>query len=134
MVAHSRPSRLMMAVLGLLVVGLGLSGCGWNSVLVEETPAAGNVLKIEMSDTAITPGHLAANKGGVTFEVTNNGTRVHNLTVTMGPKEHHSPEIAPGSTMTWTLKFPRTGQYALYSSIGDDHDAGMEAMVLIRTD
>lgn len=134
MVTPSRVGRHLLVVLGMLIGGYLLAGCGWNSELVEETPTTGNVLKIEMTDTAITPDHLSANKGDVTFEVVNNGAKVHNLTVTMGPSKHHSPDIAPGQTVTWTLHFPRTGQYALYSSIGDDHDAGMEAVVLIRTD
>lgn len=126
--------RVALIVVGVLVGSLVLTGCGWGSELVEETPAAGNVLTLEMSDTAITPDHLSANKGDVTFEVTNNGTKPHNLTVKMGPDEHNSPEVAPGETISWTLHFSRTGQYAVYSSLGDDHEAGMEAVVLIRTD
>ncbi len=134
MVALFRVWRLVLVALGLLAAAILLAGCGWNSVLVEETPSAGNVLRIEMSDSAITPAHLLATKGKVTFEVTNNGTRTHNLTVTMGPNEHHSPDVAPGETISWTLNFSRTGQHAVYSSIADDHEAGMEAVVLIRTD
>lgn len=134
MVTPSRAGRYLLVVLGMLIGGVVLAGCGWRSELVEETPTAGNVLTVEMSDTAITPDHLAANKGDVTFQVTNNGTRPHNLTVTMGPQKHQSPDVAPGETTTWTLHFPRTGQYAIYSSVGDDHEAGMEAVVLIRTD
>lgn len=129
-----RHRRVVPLAMLLFALGLVSSACGWDSVLVEETPAAGNVLRVEMSDTAITPDHLTADKGDVTFEVTNNGTRPHNLTVTMGPTERHSPDIAPGTTASWTVEFPRTGQYSVYSSIGDDHEAGMEAMVLIRTD
>ena len=134
MVIPARAGRYLLVVVGMLIGGFLLAGCGWNSELVEQTPTAGNVLTIEMSDTAITPDHLAANKGDVTFEVTNNGAKPHNLTVTMGPKTHHSPEIAPGETISWTLNFSRTGQHAIFSSLGDDHDAGMEAVVLIRTD
>jgi len=131
------PSRIwcyLLVVLGMLIGGFLLTGCGWRSELVEETPTAGNALKIEMSDTRITPDHLSAQKGDVTFEVTNNGAKPHNLTVKMGPDEHQSPEIAPGATATWTLHFPRTGQFAIYSSLGNDHEAGMEAVVLIETD
>jgi len=106
-----------MILAGMLLGALVLSGCGWNSVLVEETPTANNALTIEMTDTSITPAHLSALKGDVTFNVTNNGTKTHNLAVTMGKDEFESPEIAPGASEIWTLHFPRTGQYALSSPI-----------------
>lgn len=134
MCARTLTTRRLMILAGMLLGALVLSGCGWNSVLVEETPTANNALTIEMTDTSITPAHLSALKGDVTFNVTNNGTKTHNLAVTMGKDEFESPEIAPGASEIWTLHFPRTGQYALFSNLADDHDAGMETMVLITTE
>jgi len=132
--ARTLTTRRLVFLASMLFGALVLSGCGWDSILVEETPTANNELTIEMTDTAITPAHLEALKGDVTFKVTNNGTKPHNLAVTMGKDEFESAEIAPGESTTWTLHFPRTGQYALFSNLADDHEAGMETMVLIKTD
>jgi plastocyanin len=124
-----RTSGLGILLIALLVA-LG-AGCGHHNYLTEQTPGTGNSLKITETDTAITPDHVSATQGDVSFTITNTGQAAHNLAVHIATKTKTSPEVKPGETITWTVEFPRTGQYELYSEVGNDRDTGLSATIQV---
>jgi uncharacterized cupredoxin-like copper-binding protein len=117
---------LLIALLAMLS-----AGCGHHNYLTEQTPGTGNSLQITETDSAITPDHISADKGKVSFTITNTGQATHNLAVHIATKTMTSPDVAPGETKTWTVKFPRTGQYELYSEIGNDRETGLSATIQV---
>jgi uncharacterized cupredoxin-like copper-binding protein len=96
------------------------------------SPVAGaTTVKVTESEMKIELATTTAKEGTVTFEITNNGTIEHNLATMIAGDEHVSPNVAPGDTITWSIDFPRTGQYEVYCAVPGHKAAGMVATLSI---
>ncbi|ACZ40663.1 cupredoxin domain-containing protein [Sphaerobacter thermophilus] len=138
MVIGSRPAaRRVLLVVAVLLSALALAACagGPETMPSDErvTPGPGNTFSITITDDAITPDNLSAAMGPITFEITNNGSRVHNLAVNYNGIHHQSPDIQPGETITWTIAGHTPSPVVFYSSVGNDRASGLEMNVWIAT-
>lgn len=138
MVIGGRPAaRHVPRVLALLLSALTLAACVGGPTKNPQdpivTPGPGNSFTITITDDAITPDNLSAAMGPITLQITNNGSRVHNLAYDLNGVHYESPAIQPGQTITWVIEGHTPSPTSLYSSIGNDREKGLEANVWIAT-
>lgn len=134
--SHPVSGLWLVAVLAL-VVPLILAGCEPGSpasAYGEPVPAEpGNIVHVTLTDSAIEPDNIHVRLGTITFEVTNEGSRPHNLAVDSNGIHFESPVIMPGESATWQVAIGTPGPHILYSSLPGDREAGLEANLNVGT-
>lgn len=133
-VRFGRLTRRLLIVAVALGSMLVLAGCGISTQPLELTlPGPGNRHAISISDDGISPANMAANMGQLTFEITNDGTKPHNLAYDDNGFHFASPTIEPGQTITWQTIVDTPSPIWFYSSLNDDRANGVEANVYVAT-
>lgn len=98
-----RRTLLLIAMLGLV-----LSACGGSLEAtgnVQQGPATGNAVQIEMTDNVFEPGTIRAEPGEqITLEISNAGRTVHNLV--MPDLEVNSGLIQADEVVTASFEMP----------------------------
>lgn len=96
-----------------------------------EAVAAGQKVAVTEVEYKITLAKTTFAPGTYTFEVANNGTIVHNLTINgPGGTTERTQDISPGSSSTLTVKLER-GTYDFYCSIPGHKQQGMDQKVTV---
>ena len=90
-----------------------------------------NTVRVTLSDDAIEPATLSARPGTITFEITNDGTTVHNLALDIDDEPIVSPDVQPGESETWVIDLETTGDHALFSLVEGEKETGLNAVLTI---
>lgn len=86
---------------------------------------------VTVMDGAIEPARLIARAGAITLEITNNGAAPHTLEIAIAGMILVSPDVAPGTTITWPVRIDTPGEYELYSAIDGAREDGMTAILKV---
>lgn len=86
-------------------------------------------ISVSLSEFKITPSTINAEAGDVTLSVTNDGTAVHNLSVTPGGQK--TPDIPAGATVPFDLGTLAAGTYEVTCLIPGHADSGMKATLVV---
>lgn len=86
-------------------------------------------IPVTLSEFAIDPGTITADAGNIVFDVTNDGTQVHNLTLEDPSKT--SGDIAGGGSGTLDAGNLDAGDYTLLCTIPGHADQGMKATLTV---
>jgi uncharacterized cupredoxin-like copper-binding protein len=127
----------MVLLTGSLMV---LAGCGSSSNSgTATTPAPGasstatgvTTVAVSEKEFSITLPQTTFTPGTYTFQVTNQGTVPHNLTI-QGPGVNNqaSPTLQPGQSGSVTVTL-QTGSYEFWCSVDSHKDKGMDLMVTV---
>jgi plastocyanin len=126
-----RKTLLMLAVAAFFP--MLLTGCGSSATpgTGSSTAATGTPVTATETEFSITLSRTTFSPGTYTFDVHNNGTISHNLTINgPGVANQASPTIAPGTTGQVTVTL-QNGSYELYCSIGTHKDQGMDLTIQV---
>ncbi|MGH2953323.1 MAG: plastocyanin/azurin family copper-binding protein [Solirubrobacterales bacterium] len=128
--------RSRILLVALVVVALGLAGCGGDDAEEEAIPArgaeqpAGGAKAVEMSEYAFAPSDVTAERGQ-TITLENAGEIVHNFTVEEGPDPDTpskelaaTPNVQPGESAELEVDL-EPGEYALVCTVPSHRDLGM---------
>jgi uncharacterized cupredoxin-like copper-binding protein len=134
----------MRRLLTLLPMALLLAACGGygnsssNSKTSEGSAAGGAVLKtiqISEKEYSLNPGSITLSKPGTyAFEVTNDGTIAHALTIEAsggGGNEVESSHIDPGSSKTIKFTFEAGKRYEMYCPVDGHRAEGMSGTISV---
>jgi uncharacterized cupredoxin-like copper-binding protein len=133
----------MRRLLAGLPVVLLLAACGGyggssGSKTSEGSAAGGAVLKtiqISEKEYSLTPGSITVSKPGTyAFEVTNNGTITHALTIEASGSEGDEVEsghIDPGSSKTIKFTFQAGKHYEMYCPVDGHRAQGMAGTIRV---
>lgn len=116
---------MMVALIGAAVAVLAavVALRGGTAQAVEEAGAEPETVAFTLTEFAIDgPAQIAA--GDVTFEVSNAGSAVHNLSVEGGPA---TPDLSAGEEATLDMGALDPGTYVIFCSVAGHREAGMEA-------
>ena len=129
------PRRL----LPMLAVAMVVAACGTSTPSAVATPTAPpGAMHVNLLDYSISPDHLAAPAGTVTFYVTNDGKTPHNFNVRMpqGPIASntrivaHSKDLNPGQSDTFTATFA-AGTYTIFCAFPGHESLGMIGVLVV---
>ncbi|MDX6581847.1 MAG: hypothetical protein QOI10_1031 [Solirubrobacterales bacterium] len=142
--------RKFLAVLVLAIVApLALAACGSSSdststaassSTTESTTAAsttasgggGQTVAIGETEYKLDPSDPSVKAGSVTFDVSNDGSTVHNLTIEgNGIEEQATDDLQPGDSGDLTVDL-KPGKYEIYCSIDGHKDLGMDGEVTVQ--
>ena len=137
----------------LLIVAFGLAACGDDNTdtstaastestsstaesTTESTTASGGGggAKVDISETEfkLDPSDANVKAGTVTFNVSNDGTQVHNLEIEgNGIEEQSTEDLQAGSSGQLTVDL-QPGTYEMYCSIDGHRDLGMEGEITVK--
>ena len=90
--------------------------------------------KVDISETEfkLDPANANVKAGTVTFNVSNDGTQVHNLNVEgNGIEEQATEDLQAGSSGQLTVDL-QPGTYEMYCSIDGHRDLGMEGQITVK--
>jgi plastocyanin len=128
-----------------ITIPLAFAACGddddddTESAAPPETPAAeepsggsggGSTVDISETEFALDPADPTASAGSVTFNVTNDGSVVHNLEVEGNGVEEETEDIDAGSSAELTVDL-EPGTYEIYCSIDGHRESGMEGELTV---
>jgi uncharacterized cupredoxin-like copper-binding protein len=123
----------------MAVLALALAGCGGPSdrgstssaATLTDAPAVGKVVNVVEKEFSITMPKAAMVPGTYTFQVSNQGTISHNLTVSgPGVSTTGSSTISPGQFADLTVTLQR-GSYEFWCSVDSHKDQGMDLTVKV---
>ena len=101
----------------------------------EDTTASGGGggESVDLSEVEykITPADPSVKAGSVTFNVSNDGSTVHNLEIEGNGVEEETEDLQPGSSGQLTVDL-QPGTYEMYCSIDGHEDLGMEGEVTVQ--
>ncbi len=119
----------MTRVAAVAVLGLLLVGCS----TVSDPPASeGTPITVAEHEYEIVLSQETFTPGSYSFNLTNDGTVVHNLNISgPGVSDAQSDDIAPGSTGTLTVTL-ESGTYELWCSIGAHKSNGMDITITVN--
>jgi uncharacterized cupredoxin-like copper-binding protein len=122
----------------LFLAACGGYGGGSSSKTTEGSAAGGAVLKtiqISEKEYSLTPGSITVPKAGTyAFEVTNNGTITHALTIEASGSEGDEVEsghIDPGSSKTIRFTFQAGKHYEMYCPVDGHKAQGMAGTISV---
>ena len=98
------------------------------------TASGGGGGKVDISETEfkLDPANANVKAGTVTFNVSNDGTQVHNLNVEgNGIEEQATEDLQAGSSGQLTVDL-QPGTYEMYCSIDGHRDLGMEGQITVK--
>ena len=132
----------MQRLFVLLPVSLLLAACGGysggSSKTSQGSAAGGAVIKtiqISEKEYSLTPGSIRVSKPGTyAFQVTNDGTITHALTIEAsggGSSEVESGNIDPGSSKTIKFTFEAGKHYEMYCPVDGHRAQGMAGKITV---
>ena len=109
---------------------VALSACSDDDVLGNDDD---NQVRISLTERDLKPGRVEVSDGKVSFEVHNDGDRLHEFAVetTNGVKSIKS--IKPGESEDLTVELS-AGRYRMYDPRGGYRDRGVSGTVIVRSD
>jgi FtsP/CotA-like multicopper oxidase with cupredoxin domain len=116
-----------VAVVALVVAGLAVVASNDNETVASGGGAAAQIVDITLSEYAITPNHIMAPPGQVSFRVTNSGSLEHNFEI-RGVTQ--TPNIRPGETTTLDVEL-EAGEYGVLCNIPGHEGSGMVATLMV---
>jgi VCBS repeat-containing protein len=124
--------------MALLLAACGGYGSGSSTSKTTAGSAAGGVLKtiqISEKEFSLSPGSVTVRKPGTyAFEVTNNGTITHALTIEASGSEGDEVEtgdIDPGSSKTVKFTFQAGKRYEMYCPVDGHKAQGMAGTISV---
>ena len=95
--------------------------------------SGGDSGSVSLSETEfkIDPADATAKSGSVTFDVSNDGSTVHDLEVEGNGVEESTDPIEAGSSDQLTVDL-KPGTYEIYCNIGDHRAQGMEGTLTVQ--
>ena len=138
------PRKLLATV--LVVVPLVLAACGdddedtttsaasdTTTATTEATTPSGGGETVAISETEyeIAPPDPTVKAGSVTFEVTNDGSTIHDLEIEGDGVEEKTATIQPGDSDSLTVDL-QPGSYKLYCTIDGHEDLGMTGELTVE--
>jgi uncharacterized cupredoxin-like copper-binding protein len=137
MKATTRAASYQVCV--MTAFALALAGCGGSSgggstsssATHTSAPAVGRVVNVVEKEFSITMPKATMNPGTYTFQVSNQGTVSHNLTVTgPGVGTKGSSTISPGQSTDLTVTLQK-GSYEFWCSVDSHKSQGMDLTVKV---
>lgn len=141
--AYLRPAVVILAV----AAALSLAACGGDdddddegseqtAVSTQATTGGGGggggeTIKISETEFALDPAQVSTQPGEVTFEVTNDGSTVHDLEVDGEGVEQKTELIQPGQSATLRVDLSQPGSYEMYCTVDGHRESGMEGEVSV---
>ena len=119
----------LVAVLGG-ASAVGLAACSDDDVLGNDDD--GNV-NVSLTERDLKPGRVEVSAGKVTFEVHNDGDRLHAFAVETTNGVKSIKEIEPDKTETLSVELA-AGRYRMYDPRGGYRDRGVRGTVVVRSD
>lgn len=92
----------------------------------------GETVQIGETEFALDPSEANVKAGEVTFEVTNDGSTVHDLEVEGQGVEEKTDLIEPGQSATLTVDLSQSGSYEMYCTVDSHREQGMEGEVTVQ--
>lgn len=129
-------TRRRVAVLALAAAAaLALGGCASGQTpagAAGATQAVGTPIQVKEHEYAIVLSQDTFTAGAYAFELSNDGTVVHNLNISgPGIKGTHSGDIMPGKTSVLNVTL-EPGTYELWCSIGNHRANGMDITITVK--
>jgi plastocyanin len=121
-----------------LVVALALAGCGssgggqtTSAVSPTAAPVVGTAVSVVEKEFSIALAKTTMSPGTYTFQVSNQGTISHNLTVAgPGVATKATPTISAGQSANLTVTLQK-GSYEFWCSVDHHKDQGMDLTVTV---
>ena len=135
-----------IALLCAVIAAFAIAACGGsdnNDNSTDQTAAsttptttgggggAGETVNVGEVEYKLNPSDVTVKPGQVTFDVSNDGTTIHNLEVE-GVDEAKTPDLAPGSSGQVTVDLSKPGTYDMYCTIDGHRNLGMEGTVTVK--
>lgn len=121
----------MSRLLALLPVALLLAACGGGS----GDGSASQMIQISEREYSLNPSSIVVPKAGTyTFDVTNDGTVTHALTIEQsggGGSEEETGDISPGSHKTVEFTLSADGSYEMYCPVDGHKQQGMKGTIRV---
>jgi FtsP/CotA-like multicopper oxidase with cupredoxin domain len=114
-----------LAIVGLLVASIAL---GTKSSGAASSGGEATTVDVTLKEFAMTPTHLMASPGKVTFRVTNNGTMAHDFEVVGQGK---TKLLNAGEAATLTLELP-AGSYKVRCTVAGHEASGMVGDIMVQ--
>jgi plastocyanin len=92
---------------------------------------AGGTVKISETEFKLTPSDPTTKAGTVTFDISNDGSTVHNLEVEGNGVEEESDDFQAGQSGKLTVDL-KPGTYEIYCAIDDHKGLGMEGELTVQ--
>jgi uncharacterized cupredoxin-like copper-binding protein len=92
----------------------------------------GETVQIGETEFALDPSEANVQAGEVPFEVTNDGSTVHDLEVEGQGVEEKTDLIEPGQSATLTVDLSQSGSYEMYCTVDSHREQGMEGEVTVQ--
>ena len=142
------PRKLLVA-LCVIAIPFVLAACGddddTTSAAAPETTAAesttaestttaasgGETVDIAETEYKLDPSDATVKAGSVTFNVSNDGSTVHNLEIEGNGVEEETEDLQPGASGELTVDL-KPGSYEMYCSIDGHEDLGMKGEVTVQ--
>ncbi len=140
------PPKLLAAIV-VIAIPFAFAACGDDeettsppaaaetTTAPEETTAAptggGETVDISETEYKIDPADPSVKAGSVTFNVTNDGSTVHDLEIEGDGVEEVTDTIQPGDSDELTVDL-KPGTYEMYCTIDGHADLGMEGEVTVQ--
>ena len=143
-----RPYRRAVVILLAVFAALALAACGddnnddsdGSDTTAAETTSttqagggggAAETVNIGETEYKLDPSSATVKAGEVTFDVSNDGTIVHNLEVEGPGEEATTDDLEAGQSGQVTVDLSKPGTYEMYCSIDGHRDLGMEGTVTV---
>ena len=92
---------------------------------------SGGTVKIGETEFKLDPSDPTTKAGQVTFDVSNDGSTVHNLEVEGNGVEEETEDLQPGQSGKLTVDL-KPGTYEIYCAIDDHKELGMEGTLTVQ--
>jgi uncharacterized cupredoxin-like copper-binding protein len=136
-----------VAVLCGVIAAVAFAACGGSSddnssdETAASTPSTtaggggaggGETVKISETEYKLTPSDVSVKPGEVTFDVTNDGSTLHNLEVEGPGEEAKTDDLDAGASGQVTVDLSKPGTYEMYCTIDGHRDLGMEGEITVQ--
>jgi uncharacterized cupredoxin-like copper-binding protein len=141
-----RKSIVLSCAAVLAAIPLALAACGSDdsdsdttaaspTTTAEETTASGGgggeTVNLSESEFKIDPSEVTTKAGTVTFDISNDGSTVHNLEIEGNGVEETSDDIQGGQSAQLTVDL-KPGTYEMYCAIPGHREQGMEGEITVQ--
>ncbi len=132
-------ARQVGAAAAVVAIAVGIAACGSSSSSSSSTTPSssassggGQTVSLKESEFKFTPPSATAKPGNVTFDVSNDGTTTHSLTV-QGPNGSQtlSSSLQPGKSGTLSVDLSKPGKYTFCCPIDSHRQMGMQGTITV---